>query len=104
MQYSRTHSVIGSISFAEPVACRPDYRLRNIPRGTEGDVEYHGYRPINREEIDELTGSISGNLKDIGFFKQVDDTDMRIFFRDIISRAALSAGESKPPLIRFSLR
>ena len=65
-----------------------------IYREAQRDVEYHGYRPINREEIDELTGSISGNLKDIGFFKQVDDTEMRMFFRDIISRAALSAGEA----------
>ena len=53
-----------------------------------------GYRPISREEIDGLTAGIAENLKDIGFFKQVDDSDMRVFFRDIFSRAGLSAGEA----------
>ncbi len=56
--------------------------------------EHYGYRPIDREEIDNLTKSIAGNLKSIGFFKQVDDSDMRSFFRDIFSRAGLSAGEA----------
>ena len=55
---------------------------------------HHGFRPINRDEIDKLTEGISGNLKSLGFFKQVDDSDMRIFFRDIFARAGLSAGEA----------
>lgn len=58
------------------------------------DGQSKGYRPIDREEIDTLTAGIAENLRGIGFFKQVDDSDMRTFFRDIFSRAALSAGEA----------
>ncbi len=58
------------------------------------DDKYCGYRPIGREEIDDLTENIADNLRQLGFFKQVDDTDMRTFFRDIFARAALSAGEA----------
>ena len=54
-----------------------------------------GVEPITREEIDTLTKGITGNLKKLGFFKQVDDTDMRSFFRDIFARAALSASEAE---------
>ncbi|MDC7124007.1 MAG: TrmJ/YjtD family RNA methyltransferase [Spirochaetales bacterium] len=59
------------------------------------NTEQKGYRPINREELDGLTASIAGDLKEIGFFKQVDDSDMRIFFRDVFARSGLSAGEAK---------
>lgn len=54
-----------------------------------------GYKPINRESLDVLCKSITGNLKAIGFFKQVDDSDMRIFFRDIFARSGLSAREAQ---------
>ena len=54
----------------------------------------YGYRPISREELDVLTAGITENLGEIGFFKQVDDTDMKMFFRDILARASLSAGEA----------
>jgi tRNA/rRNA methyltransferase len=66
-----------------------------IYREAEKETERKGYRPINREEIDRLTTKIATDLKDMGFFKQVDDADMRMFFRDIFARAALSAGESR---------
>ncbi|HAK45582.1 MAG TPA: hypothetical protein DCO79_06645 [Spirochaeta sp.] len=65
-----------------------------IFRRAQKDEKRRGYRPINREEIDSLTAGIAANLRDIGFFKQVDDSDMRTFFRDIFARAALSAGEA----------
>lgn len=68
------------------------YTLYNTERQESG---HSGYRPINREELDELTCDITGNLGEIGFFKQVDDTDMRMFFRDVLARASLSAGEAK---------
>ena len=55
---------------------------------------HFGFRPVKREELDELTESITGNLKSIGFFKQVDSSDMKMFFRDIFARASLSAGEA----------
>ena len=59
------------------------------------EKEFKGYRPINREELEVLTSEIAGNLKNIGFFKQVDDSDMKSFFRDIFARAGVSAGEAK---------
>jgi len=68
------------------------YSLYNAAR-KEG--KHYGFRPIDREELDNLTSNITGNLKDIGFFKQVDDTDMKMFFRDVLARASLSAGEAK---------
>lgn len=68
------------------------YEIYRAALKTDG---HFGLRPIEREEIDELTGGIASNLKQIGFFKQVDDSDMRSFFRDIIARASLSAGEAE---------
>ena len=65
-----------------------------IYRRAQKEESHHGFRPIDRGEIDRLTEGIAGNLKALGFFKQVDDSDMRIFFRDIFARAALSAGEA----------
>ena len=63
-------------------------------RAAQRKSKHYGYRPINREELDGLTAGITANLKEIGFFKQVDDIDMRTFFRDILARSALSAGEA----------
>ncbi|MBI9106483.1 MAG: RNA methyltransferase [Spirochaetales bacterium] len=67
------------------------YQIYNEARK---ETKHLGYRPLDREKLDELTSGITENLRDIGFFKQVDDTDMRIFFRDILARASLSAGEA----------
>ena len=52
-----------------------------IYRAAQRNIKHYGYRPINREELDELTSAMTSNLKEIGFFKQVDDTDMRSFFQ-----------------------
>jgi len=66
-----------------------------IYRRAQKEGKQYGYRPIDREEIDELTAGITADLKSIGFFRIVDDSDMRTFFSDIFARAALSAGEAK---------
>jgi tRNA/rRNA methyltransferase len=67
------------------------YSIYNEARRTG---KHLGYRPIDREELDSLTSGITENLREIGFFKQVDDTDMKMFFRDVFARASLSAGEA----------
>jgi tRNA/rRNA methyltransferase len=53
------------------------------------------YSPITREQLDSLVDIILGSLRNIGFFTQVGDDDMGIFFRDILARAALSRTESR---------
>ena len=54
-----------------------------------------GYTPISRQELEDLTGSITGNLKELGFYRQVEPEEMAVFFRDIFSRAALSRREAE---------
>ncbi|MBN2050011.1 MAG: RNA methyltransferase, partial [Spirochaetales bacterium] len=54
-----------------------------------------GFKPIDRGQVDNLTETLISTLADIGFFKITDPEDLSIFFRDIFSRASLSAGEAK---------
>jgi len=53
------------------------------------------YRPIDRGQLDALVSVILASLRNVGFFTQVGDEEMGIFFRDILARAALSRSESR---------
>jgi tRNA C32,U32 (ribose-2'-O)-methylase TrmJ len=48
---------------------------------------------IDLPKTEELVAKITGALKEIGFFKLTDDKDMKIFLRDIFSRAAITDRE-----------
>ena len=54
-----------------------------------------GYIPIDRNRLTRTVNSISSSLQKIGFFKVTGKADMERFWRDILSRAALSEGEAQ---------
>lgn len=54
-----------------------------------------GYTPLTLERIDKTVGVISENLKKIGFFKLAGQSDMEHFWRNLLSRSAISESEAK---------
>lgn len=54
-----------------------------------------GYIPIESKRLKESVNIIADSLQKIGFFKQAGRKDMELFWRDILSRAALSEGEAQ---------
>lgn len=60
-----------------------------------GNKEKTGYTPINNKRLKKTINSITENLQKIGFFKITGKADMEHFWRDILSRAALSEGEAQ---------
>jgi len=53
------------------------------------------FYPVELETVEELTDTIMGSLSDIGFFDKPDRFDTGSYFRDILSRAALSPREAR---------
>lgn len=53
-----------------------------------------GYIPITLQRLDETTDCILENLASIGFFSLAGKDDMKRFWTNILSRAALSEGEA----------
>jgi tRNA C32,U32 (ribose-2'-O)-methylase TrmJ len=53
------------------------------------------WAPLEREAVDALTQSITNALESLGFYKQPGRPEQERFFRDIISRAALTEREGK---------
>ena len=54
-----------------------------------------GYTPLTMERLDSSVEVILSSLEDIGFFKVAGKNDMKLFWRNILSRAALSEGEAQ---------
>lgn len=54
-----------------------------------------GYTPINRDRLNQTVTKIGDDLKDIGFFKVTGRDDMENFWKNILSRAALSESEAQ---------
>jgi tRNA/rRNA methyltransferase/tRNA (cytidine32/uridine32-2'-O)-methyltransferase len=52
------------------------------------------WKPIDRRAVDELALSVTKALEGIGFYKQITREYQERFFRDIFSRAALTADEA----------
>lgn len=67
------------------------YSLYRVLGNAEGTL----YRPITREQLESLVDIMLASLGNIGFFTQVSDEEMGVFFRDILGRAALSGKESR---------
>ena len=57
--------------------------------------EFTGYTPITLERLDKTVNSVTDSLKEIGFFSRTGRPQMEQFWREILSRAALSEGEAK---------
>ena len=51
--------------------------------------------PLDQSAIDALVREISDNLKQLGFYKQIDREEQERFFRDVFSRAALTEREGR---------
>ncbi len=62
-------------------------------RSTQKD--FKGYTPVPLERLDSTVTSIADNLQRIGFFSRTGRPDMEQFWRNILSRAALSEGEAQ---------
>ena len=54
-----------------------------------------GYHPIDREAVDNLTAVIHGSLEAMNYFRSADPLHTDRFFRDILTRAALSVREAR---------
>jgi len=54
-----------------------------------------GYIPVPLNRLDKTVSTIADNLQKIGFFSVTGRTDMEQFWRNILSRSALSEGECK---------
>ena len=54
-----------------------------------------GSLPVSLERLGKTVGEITDSLQKIGFFKLAGRPDMEKFWRDILSRAALSESEAK---------
>ena len=56
---------------------------------------FANYTPISREELNQLTGTITESLDKIGFFKLEEKDEVGRFFRDIFARSLMSKSEAK---------
>ena len=53
-----------------------------------------GYTPITNQRLDKTVNTVSDNLQKMGFFKIAGKEDMELFWKSILSRAALSESEA----------
>lgn len=56
--------------------------------------ESGGYQPITRKRLNETADTLADSFEKIGFFKQDEKEEVRLFYRDIFARAGLSQSES----------
>ena len=53
------------------------------------------FRPVGDGELDQLVGAIVHTLEGLGFFAKASPTEMGVFWRDLLARAALEKREAK---------
>ncbi len=53
-----------------------------------------GYLPIMKDRLETVSHTIADSFEQIGFYKQDEQELVRLFFRDILGRAALSESEA----------
>lgn len=75
-----------NLSHAVQIIC---YELFKEPQ-----KDFLGYTPIALSRLNKTVEIISGNLQKIGFFSRTGKDAMEQFWREILSRAALSEGEA----------
>lgn len=54
-----------------------------------------GYIPVNQSRLSKTVCSITDNLENMGFFKVAGKEDMKNFWQNLLSRAAISEGEAQ---------
>lgn len=81
-----------NLSHAVQILCYHFYRQNEKSlKGHDGS----GFTPINLERLEKTVTQITDNLQDIGFFKITGREDQERFWKDILSRAALTEGEAQ---------
>ncbi len=61
----------------------------------ENSGKLSGYTPLTLERLEKTVDVIGSSLRGIGFFSRTTDHEMKRFWRNILSRAALSEGEAQ---------
>ena len=74
-----------NLSHAVQIMCYQLFREKNKGK--------HGYTPLTLNEIDKTVKSLTDDLKKIGFFRIAGRSDMESFWRNLLSRAAVSESE-----------
>ncbi len=78
----------GSLNLSHAVQIMCYHLFRNSQKGKSG------YTPVDLKRLNSTVNTITEDLQKIGFFKVAGKNDMKRFWRDILSRAALSEGEA----------
>jgi tRNA/rRNA methyltransferase/tRNA (cytidine32/uridine32-2'-O)-methyltransferase len=71
------------------------YELFRVLSGSETNFVKGQWVPLGQGAIEELVGSISEDLKILGFYKQAGLEEQKRFFQDVFSRAALTESEGR---------
>ena len=82
----------GSLNLSHAVQIISYHLYRNFL--DEGKKISRGSVPVSLERLSKTTTEIADSLQKIGFFKVTGRSDMEKFWRDILSRAALSESEA----------
>lgn len=80
-----------NLSHAVQIMCYHMFR-ENLK---ENNKVVAGVTPVSLSRLDKTVDCISNNLEKVGFFKMPGREDMEMFWRNILSRAALSESEVK---------
>lgn len=83
----------GSLNLSHAVQIMSYHLFRESLKSKNKKVA--GVTPIHLNRLDETVQNISNNLEKVGFFKMPGREDMEAFWRNILSRAALSESEAK---------
>ena len=83
----------GSLNLSHAVQIMCYHLFRNKLEERQGG--YKGVAPVSLERIDTTVCNITDEMQKIGFFKMPGREDMESFWRQLLSRAAISEGEAK---------
>lgn len=65
----------------------------HIFRATKKEIS--GYTPVSLNRLEKTVSTITDSLEEIGFFSKTGKKDMALFWRNLLSRSALSESEAK---------
>lgn len=96
-------SEIGECNLAATIPASAEFGSLNLSHAVQimgyalfrfGSRARAGYIPVDSERLARTVSIISGDLRKIGFFSVAGQSAMEAFWRDILSRAALSESEA----------
>jgi tRNA/rRNA methyltransferase len=82
-----------NLSHAVQILCYELYRAKRRSAGTAQPLS-PGSTPVTLERLDSTVGALIADLRTMGFFSVHSSDDMTRFWRNILSRSALSEGEA----------